>query len=177
MTAMVALGLLVALGLVWTAIWLRVVSRVRDAAAYPPIYAKAARLRRRGFYALGAVLLAAFAASLWFLPYAPVRALTLGKPAVSVDVTGSQWSWKLSAKTVPSGVPIEFRVTASDVNHGFGLYDPGGSLVAQVQAMPGYVNRLIFTFRKPGTYTIRCLELCGVAHAFMASSLTVTSGK
>ncbi len=71
-------------------------------------------------------------------------------------------------------MPIEFDITSNDVNHGFGLYDPQGNLVGQVQAMPGYVNHLIFTFHEPGTYTVRCLELCCMPHFAMESQITVT---
>jgi cytochrome c oxidase subunit 2 len=177
MTAKLAFGLLVVLGLVWTALWLWVVAGATHEESYPPIYARVARLRRQGLYILGAVGFIAFVVSLRFLPYAPVRALAFGQPELRVNVTGLQWYWKLSANRVPAGVPVEFRVTADDVNHGFGLYDPSGRLVAQVQAMPGYVNRLIYTFWKPGNYTIRCLELCGVAHHLMTSVLTVTPGR
>ncbi|CAF0701745.1 hypothetical protein MPNT_410011 [Candidatus Methylacidithermus pantelleriae] len=59
-------------------------------------------------------------------------------------------------------MPVEFLVRAADVNHGFGLYDPDGRLVAEVQAMPGYTNRLTYVFKKPGTYKVLCLEFCGV---------------
>lgn len=170
-------GLLVVLGSAWTAVWLWVVVGARREGAYAPIYEKVGRLRRQWLLVFGIVGTGAFVASLWFLPYAPVRALVLGEPAVRVEVTGGQWYWEMSAAEVPAGVPIEFRVTAADVNHGFALYDPGGTLVAQVQAMPGYVNRLVHTFAEPGTYTIRCLELCGTAHHYMTTELTVTPGE
>jgi cytochrome c oxidase subunit II len=81
--------------------------------------------------------------------------------------------WTLSRSEFPTGVPVEFDVTAGDVNHGFGLYDPQGHLIAQTQAMPGYTNRLIFTLEEPGIYVIRCLELCGAPHFLMDSQITV----
>jgi hypothetical protein len=67
--------------------------------------------------------------------------------------------------TVAGGMPVEFRVTTLDVNHGFSLYAPDGHLVAQTQAMPGYMNRLRITFDQPGTYTVLCLEFCGMSHS------------
>jgi cytochrome c oxidase subunit 2 len=39
--------------------------------------------------------------------------------------------------------------------------------------MPGYTNRLIYQFDQPGTYTIRCLEYCGIGHQAMLRTLTV----
>lgn len=74
--------------------------------------------------------------------------------------------------TVPSNKIVEFSVTSLDVNHGFSLYKEG-VLQAQVQAMPGYVNRLRWKFKESGTYDILCLEYCGVAHAAMATQIKV----
>ena len=74
---------------------------------------------------------------------------------------------------VPVGALVEFRVTSLDVNHGFSIYDPDGLLLGQVQAMPGYVNRLRFRFSKPGTYTTLCLEYCGNSHHTMKGAFTV----
>jgi cytochrome c oxidase subunit 2 len=75
--------------------------------------------------------------------------------------------------TVPVGVVVEFRVTTLDVNHGFSLYAPDGSLMAQTQAMPGYVNRLRVVFDKPGMYTVLCLEFCGMSHHRMRGVVEV----
>ncbi len=68
---------------------------------------------------------------------------------------------------------VEFRVSSLDVNHGFGLYGPERQLVAQTQAMPGYVNRLRVHLDEPGSYIVLCLEYCAAGHHRMRSSLTV----
>jgi cytochrome c oxidase subunit 2 len=75
--------------------------------------------------------------------------------------------------TVPAGTPIEFRVTTLDVNHGLSLYAPDGHLVAQTQAMPGYMNRLRVTFDQAVTYTVLCLEFCGMSHHRMRGVVEV----
>ncbi|ADJ29748.1 cytochrome c oxidase subunit II [Nitrosococcus watsonii] len=90
-----------------------------------------------------------------------------------VDVSGHQWYWTMSTDTVVAGKPVEFRVVGADVNHGFGVYNENLELVAQVQAMPGYTNKLIHTFDEPGKYRIFCLEYCGLAHHVMMSELKV----
>ena len=69
---------------------------------------------------------------------------------------------------------VECRITAEDVNHGFAIYDPSMRIIAQAQAMPGYVNVLRHTFSEPGTYKILCLEYCGLSHHEMAAEFTVT---
>jgi len=71
------------------------------------------------------------------------------------------------------GELVEFRVTALDVNHGFGLYGPHRQLVAQTQAMPGYVNRLRVRLAEPGQYKVFCLEYCAAGHHLMQSGITV----
>lgn len=93
----------------------------------------------------------------------------------TVDVTGHLWAWQLEPATVRAGSPVEFRVTSADVNHGFAIYAPDGRIVTQAQAMPGYTNKMVHTFDTPGTYTIQCLEYCGVGHAPMKTTLEVVA--
>jgi cytochrome c oxidase subunit 2 len=69
-----------------------------------------------------------------------------------VRATGAQWAWTIEGPDIVVGKPVEFQVTSTDVNHGFGLYNSDLQMVAQTQAMPGYVNRLRYTFTTPGTY-------------------------
>ncbi len=161
------------LGAIWTAIWGWVLFNGRHPLPYPQVESGATNLRRQLFYVACAVVVVIFGISIYFLPYGFIRAAVLGPPVAKVDVLAQQWSWTFSQDKFQVGVPIEFDVTSRDVNHGFGLYDPQGRLVAQVQAMPGYINHLIFTFHVPGTYTVRCLELCGTPHYMMESQLTV----
>lgn len=68
---------------------------------------------------------------------------------------------------------VEFRVTSLDATHGFAVYSPKGAVVAQTQAMPGYVNRLKIRFSEPGHYPVLCLEYCGMAHHTMRSGIIV----
>ncbi|MCO6465649.1 MAG: hypothetical protein J5I53_03445 [Bradyrhizobiaceae bacterium] len=93
----------------------------------------------------------------------------------AVTVVGRMWSWDVIPDTIRTGVPIEFQVTSEDVNHGFAIYDPNGRILSQTQAMPGYTNRLHYTFSQPGTYTIQCLEFCGMGHAPMSYPLEVVA--
>lgn len=161
------------LALLATAVWVWVLAGTRREMPYADLSPKVAALRRRLLYLVLAVAVAVFAASMFWLPYPEARSATLGDPEVTVEVTGIQWAWLFSRQEVPAGVPVEFRVTSNDVNHGFAIYDPGGKLVAQVQAMPGYTNRLIHTFEDGGAYTVRCLEYCGLGHHVMDATLTV----
>lgn len=90
-----------------------------------------------------------------------------------VNVSGGQWYWEIDGEQVPQGVPVTFLAHTTDVTHGFGVMDPEGRILFQVQVMPGYVNRVAFTFDRPGTYRVVCLEYCGVAHHDMITEFTV----
>lgn len=164
-----ALGLAtlgVAVAVIVLAIWVgRQPATADDKAAAKSVYAA------RRFYVIGlsAAIVVVLALTLSTNPYAAPSA------DVVVHVRSAMWSWQLEGaeQPLPVGKIIEFRVTSSDVNHGFGVYDPDGRLLTQVQAMPGYENRLSYEFERPGTYTIACMEFCGVAHQAMISQLEV----
>jgi cytochrome c oxidase subunit II len=138
---------------------------------YPEVAGRAYRLRLVWFFALGGILTVVFLTALPYVPYAHYR-LASGPAAMHVSVTGSQYAWGIHG-TVTTGGQVEFAVTSADVNHGFGLYDPSGHLVGQVQAMPGYTNHLVMQFSDPGDYTVRCVEYCGPGHSSMFMTIHV----
>lgn len=134
-------------------------------------------LRKILFFAVLIILLLGMGMTLGKTPYPKGNEL----PNKVVFVVGKQFSFALSdspitndeeyeARTygapleVPAGSLIEFRVTSFDVNHSFAVYSPNDHLLAQTQAMPGYVNRLRVRFDQPGRYYVLCLELCGMGH-------------
>ncbi len=122
-----------------------------------------------GALALGGVALTIATLAPWPLAaYAADKA----KPGTTIEVVGHQWRWQLSATEVPVGKPVEFVLTAADVNHGFGVYKAKHHLLGQVQAMPGFTNRLVITFPEPGEYELLCMEYCGVAHHGMVATIT-----
>jgi len=96
-----------------------------------------------------------------------------GGDAVVANITSGQWWWEIDTAEIPLGREVEFRVTSEDVTHGLGIFDPNRVLVAQVQAMPGYTNRLVHTFAAPGTYEILCMEYCGIGHHEMSNTFEV----
>lgn len=126
---------------------------------------------------LFAVLLVAFVVGSWatlrHFPIPPQHGTLDAKQVVAV--VGRQWSWQFTPATVQAGSVVEFRVTSDDVNHDFAIYAPDGRIVTQTQAMPGYTNKLLYTFAQPGTYTVRCLEYCGLMHAEMTKTLEVVA--
>ncbi len=163
-----------AAGAAYTLIWAWIVNSSKKQVEYATLTEKVSKLRRRLFYIFLVGMIAVFLISIIYLPYEPIQTAMVGSPQTTVNVVGSMFIWNLSRSQVPSGVPVEFDVTSIDVNHGFSLYTPEGSIFAQVQAMPGYVNKLVVVFNKPGRYSIRCLEYCGSDHFAMESFIDVT---
>jgi cytochrome c oxidase subunit 2 len=125
------------------------------------------------------VLLVGFVGGTWATLHRypiPDQSADLGATQV-VDVTARMWSWEFKPEAVEAGSVVEFRVSSADVNHGFAIYSPEGRIVAQTQAMPSYSNKLLHTFEQPGTYTVQCLEYCGIGHGPMKSTFDVVAAK
>lgn len=97
-----------------------------------------------------------------------------GSDRVLVRVTSGQFFFAFDPPSVPAGTKVRFAVTARDVNHGIGLYNPSGHLIGTVQAMPGYTNDLDLTLTQPGRYRALCFEYCGLGHHLMQNTFTVT---
>lgn len=99
-----------------------------------------------------------------------------------VQVIGQQWQFTYRYPTyggvetpqlvLPAGRDIEFRVTSLDVIHSFWPYE----LAVKADAVPGVENIAYARLRKPGTFTIRCAELCGLWHGYMFDRGRVVSG-
>ncbi len=141
---------------------------IEPAAGQANVTSMGYRLRKGWLWALAAAAVVALAISIPSFPYGKPTTLS-GK---HYTVVASQYSFELPP-AVPVGRPVVFDVTSKDVNHGFGIYDPQGRLVAQVQAMPDYVNHLPMRFSVKGHYLVRCLEYCGIAHAAMQGAFDV----
>ena len=128
-----------------------------------------AEFERRWLAIVAAILAALLAATIWFTPYGK----STPADAQIVHVTAQQFFWQLTPATVRAGRPVAFVTRSEDVNHGFGIFK-GHRFVAQIQVVPGADSTLVHTFREPGTYTVLCLEFCGVNHRGMVASFEVT---
>ncbi len=161
-----SVALLVLIAIFW---W--VLSRSTSAQPMEQIAPTAYRLRARLFWLV--LLAGAGIAAATLAPW-PHDA---GADAVTrhIDVKARQWAWELSDNQVRVGEVIEFRVTAEDVNHGFGLYNADKKLLAQIQAMPSFTNKVRYRFEHPGQYEILCMEYCGLAHHGMTAVITATA--
>lgn len=145
---------------------------------------KVYKVRARYFFAIVIVAVVGLLITLRSLPYTPLQ----DKPDETVTVVAMQWLWKIapgidktkpgdfdgtSEITLPVNKIIKFLVTSADVNHGFGIYNSKGVLIAQTQAMPQYYNSLEHLFTEKGDYHILCMEYCGLAHAYMVGTIHI----
>ena len=68
---------------------------------------------------------------------------------------------------VKAGEFVEFTVVSKDVTYGFGVFRQDGTMVFQMQVVPGYENRILWKFDAPGVYDVRSTEYSGPRHPEM----------
>ncbi|MBA3325811.1 MAG: cytochrome c oxidase subunit II [Rhodobacteraceae bacterium] len=99
-------------------------------------------------------------------------------PALSIEVSGERWWWRVryldetgdadfvtaNEIRMPTGRPVEFRLSSPDVIHSFWAPKLGGKL----DMIPGRVNVFRLEADAPGLYRGQCAEFCGLQHALMA---------
>jgi cytochrome c oxidase subunit 2 len=163
-TIFLAYGLAVALSIV-VAVALVLSTRSRTA----PDTHRLAEFEKRWLAIVAAILVALLAATIWFTPYGS----TTPSDAQVVKVTARQFFWDIAPARVSVGRPVAFETRSVDVNHDFAIYR-GRKFIAQIQVVPGATSTLIHTFREPGTYSVLCLEYCGVNHHGMIATFQVT---
>lgn len=172
MSAQTAILLITLAGLaVISAVFVYVIAQSGETADSTWVKRTATTIRWWWFWAL--ITFGIGIAAVTLIPFPiPAQNVTLKADQV-IDVVGHQWYWEISKTEIRARSTVEFRVTSADVNHGFAIYDPNDRIVVQTQAMPGYTNKLLHTFDKPGTYRVLCLEYCGTAHSAMQAQLKV----
>jgi len=74
---------------------------------------------------------------------------------------------KAGTISIKAGVPVKFVVTSEDLTYGFGVFDPEGRMVFQMQVIPKYENSMVWIFDEPGYYTVRSTEYSGPQHPYM----------
>jgi heme/copper-type cytochrome/quinol oxidase subunit 2 len=96
---------------------------------------------------------------------------------IAIDMPDKSNNLGNAQSIIRSGETVKFVARSLDVNHGFAILSSSKSMdspLIQMQVIPGFDNIFYYTFKKPGTYTIRCLEYCGWSHPYMISQITVT---
>lgn len=147
------------------------------------------------YWAIGvaAVLIYLWIISYPWMPPVATSSINESEPLQIVNITAGQWFWVMNrADLNPQGVTpdhshvvtvtvnetVKFIAHSVDVNHGFGIFEgksDGSPILLQMQVIPDLENVFYYTFKEPGTYFVRCLEYCGMAHPYMTSQIRVVS--
>lgn len=72
---------------------------------------------------------------------------------------------------MPLGERVRFKLTSSDVIHGFWI----PAFMIQMMNLPGVENQLEFSANKLGTFPGRCNMLCGRSHSQMLFTVKVVT--
>lgn len=78
-----------------------------------------------------------------------------------IGIAGHEFILPAEKLVVHVGEVVRFDVTTADLTYGFGVFRPDNSMVFQMQVVPGHTNDVLWTFTKPGFYTIRSTEYSG----------------
>jgi cytochrome c oxidase subunit 2 len=129
--------------------------------------------RREGAWGVAVVafLVVLLGATIFSVPYFGDARQGTGQ---ELRITGRQFAWTVDPPRIRARIPTFVQVDAVDVNHAVGIYDADETLIKQVNVLPGVTQDFKLTFPNPGTYTLRCLEFCGVDHHLMENELKVT---
>jgi cytochrome c oxidase subunit II len=87
------------------------------------------------------------------------------KPDKTFSISVSDHNFKLPSEKIIINVndKVLFNVTSGDLTYGFGLFRQDNSMLFQMQVIPGHNNDILWTFDKPGLYSIRSTEYSGPA--------------
>ena len=86
---------------------------------------------------------------------------------VRISIADYNFTFSESPVNLTVGQVVEFVVVSGDVTYGFGVFRPDGTMVFQIQVVPGYDNRIVWIFDQPGSYTVRSTEYSGPRHSDM----------
>ena len=89
--------------------------------------------------------------------------------SVTVRLIAEQYAFVPDCAKVPVDTPVKFRLTSTDVIHGFLL--PATNVNTMV--VPGFIAEVRTTFTRPGVYNMPCHEFCGDGHHGMWARVSV----
>jgi cytochrome c oxidase subunit 2 len=89
--------------------------------------------------------------------------------SVIVRLVAEQYAFVPDCSRVPVDTPVKFRITSTDVVHGFLL--PATNVNTMV--VPGFVAEVRTSFSRPGVYSMPCNEFCGSGHHGMWAKVKV----
>lgn len=128
----------------------------------------------------------------------------INTPSLTIKTVGHQWYWRYEYSdfiniefdsyivpteelqtgeyrllevdnrlVVPINLEVRLLVTAADVIHSWTIPRLG----VKIDAIPGRLNQIGFTVRRPGVYYGQCSEICGANHSFIPIAIEVIDSK
>lgn len=95
------------------------------------------------------------------------------------NIAISDYKFQLPEKqlVIKEGQTIRFNLESKDYTYGFGLFRKDGSLVFQMQVVPGNKNDLVWKFNRSDNYTIRSTEYSGPkgGNLFVKNAVVIAS--
>jgi len=96
------------------------------------------------------------------------------------NISIADYKFTLPEKTlvIEEGQTVRFNLQSNDYTYGFGLFRENGSIVFQMQVVPGSTNNLVWKFDKQGKYSIRSTEYSGPkgSNLMVKNAVAVASG-
>lgn len=94
----------------------------------------------------------------------------------TIEVKDYTFKFPAQPMTVKVGELVEFVATSGDVTYGFGVFRKDGTMVFQMQVIPGHENRIRWKFDTAGMYDVRSTEYSGPRHPemFVRDAIRVT---
>jgi cytochrome c oxidase subunit 2 len=89
--------------------------------------------------------------------------------SVTARIVAEQYAFVPACVLVPADTPVKFRLTSTDVVHGFLL----PSTNVNTMVVPGFIAEVRTTFSRPGIYNMPCHEFCGGGHHGMWARVRV----
>jgi len=94
----------------------------------------------------------------------------IGENKYEVVIVTSAFAFTPNTITVPKGAEVVFKVTTTDVVHGFSIAGTNVNMMVE----PGYISSYRQTFSEAREYLILCNEYCGAGHHLMNARIEVT---
>jgi cytochrome c oxidase subunit II len=89
--------------------------------------------------------------------------------SLTTRLVAGQYGFTPDCTKVAVDTPVKFRLTSTDVIHGFLL----PSTNVNTMVVPGFVAEVRTRFTRPGTYRMPCNEFCGAGHHDMWARVSV----
>jgi cytochrome c oxidase subunit II len=111
--------------------------------------------------------------NVWSDPRFATPGVTESATGTTVVVIAMTFTFAPNEIHVPAHRRVTFRITSTDVTHGFEIVGTNGNTMV----IPGYVSQFSVTFDRPGEYLILCNEYCGLGHHLMSAKLIVEEAR